>query len=367
MSDEILGAQPGTGEGPEDGWEPESSGLPREADEWEGEPPVVGVDGVAAGEVRWLWPGKFPIGKLSLLLGDPGRGKSLLALDLAARLSRARPWPNGAKCGFMPSSTLLMSAEDDLSDTVRPRLDAADADAAYVHFFTGPGRGARRTGFTMPRDLGVLDRVLGSLRDVRLLVIDPLMAYISAGAAGNNTIIRAVLAALQGIAAEHQVAVLAISHLTKAPAAAPLYRAMGSVGLVAACRAVWTLWPDLDVPRRTFFIPLKCNLSAALHGMAYEIGVRPGYTCPVIHWEPQEIPLALLPTSTANPIARLQDQQCIAWLHTLLRGGPMASSTVERLAAERGFGRNTLRRAKAALGVQVRSTGFSGPWVWLLV
>jgi hypothetical protein len=328
-------------------------------------PLIVRVHEVPAEDVAWLWPGKFPLGKISLLVGDPGRGKSLLALDVAARLSAQRPWPDGSPALLPPSSTILVSAEDDLADTIRPRLDAADADPAFIHLLRGVKGGPfDNAGFVLPRDRGMLRKAVEDIRDVRLIVLDPLVAFLTSSSATNNVALRTVLASLQCMAEEFSFAVLAISHLTKASAAAPIYRAMGSIGLVAAARAVWTLWPDADNHRRTFFVPLKCNLSEAVSALAYTIAVKPGdHPAPNLLWEANALPLALVSTSTAHPLPRLRDQQAIAWLADILKEGPVAATQVETAAGDEGFGRNVLRRAKAALNVITYPEEFGKQWL----
>jgi len=326
--------------------------------------PVVEVGNVPAGDVRWLWPGKFPIGKLSLVVGDPGRGKSLLSLDLATRLSLGAPWPDGQRNTHPPSCTLLLSAEDDVGDTIRPRLEAMGADVRYVRSMRGLFDAGFYKGFQLPRDLPTLEKAVTDTPDVRLVVIDPLMAFLATGTANSNSALRALLATLQEMAERLGFAVLALSHLTKATGASPIYRAMGSLALVAASRAVWTLWPDQDEPERTFFVPLKCNLSAALHAHAYRIApstLNPKQ--PVLFWEPEPIHMALISTSTANPMPRLRDQQCVTWLRGLLENGPVPTRDVEKAAGEEGFGYHILRRAKRILSVTTSPDGLGGTWM----
>ncbi|MBM4041620.1 MAG: AAA family ATPase [Planctomycetes bacterium] len=329
----------------------------------ESRPTVVEVSDVPAGDVRWLWPGKFPIGKISLVAGDPGRGKSLLALDLAARLSRGRVWPDGQANTLPPSSTLLLTAEDDVGDTVRPRLEALGADVRYVRSMRGLFSEGYYKGFQLPRDLPTLEEAVTETPDARLVVIDPLLAFLTTGTANSNSALRALLATLQEMAERLGFAVIAISHLTKSCGVSPLYRAMGSLALVAASRAVWTLWPDLDEPERTFFIPLKCNLSAALHAHAYRIAASPlNPKQPVVVWEPEPIPMALMATSTAHPVFRAKDHECATWLRDVLKGGPVPSTDLGKAAREEGFGRTVFRRAKNALRVVTYRDGAREMW-----
>jgi hypothetical protein len=224
-------------------------------------------------------------------------------------------------------------------------------------------KGGVHKGFQFPDDLPALEQAVTGTPDVRLVVLDPLMAFLSTGTANSNSALRALVATLQEMAERLEFAVLALSHLTKASGVSPLYRTMGSLALVAASRAVWYLWPDLDAPERNFFMPLKCNLAAAMHAHAYRIVPSPtNPKQPVLVWEPEAIPMALLPTSTASPMARYRDQQCVAWLRALLKDGPAPAANIARAAAEEGFGRNVLCRAKRILGVLSRADGSGGAW-----
>ena len=168
------------------------------------------------------------------------------------------------------------------------------------------------------------------------------------------------------MASYHRCAVVFITHLTKAAAASPLYRAMGSLGLVAAARAVHLCWPDEESTGRCLFLPLKSNLSQSMKAYAYRVTTRDSPTgpgAPFIEWEPDPVPLTLLSTSTANPIPRIEDARCAAWLKEVLTEGPLPVPDVEKAAREAGFSRNALRRAKKVVGVSSRPTEAGGPWV----
>ncbi|BCQ08246.1 DNA repair protein RadA [Mycobacterium heckeshornense] len=99
-------------------------------------PRLVRLSDVQPQRIEWLWPGRIPLGKLTILDGDPGVGKSTLALAIVAHVTTGRPWPDGTACSHT-GSVLLMSAEDGVADTIRPRLDAAGADPAKVHAIEG--------------------------------------------------------------------------------------------------------------------------------------------------------------------------------------------------------------------------------------
>ncbi len=311
--------------------------------------------------VEWLWPGTIPVGKVTVLAGDPGRGKSLITLDIAARVSRGRPWPTTASCNDAPGEVLLFSAEDDAADTIRPRLDASEADSSRIYIATSAGGRFFPRGFELPRNLSELRTLAMQFRSLRLLVLDPLSAFLGCGYASNQGL-RSLVAQMQDMAEEHRFAVIFVTHLTKSPAASPIYRAMGSVGMVAAARAVHVCWPDEETPGRCLFVPLKSNLAQALKAYAYSIQKHPVLDAPVVAWEDEPVPLALLSTSTANPIPRVEDARCASWMQAILEEGPLAVSDVHRAARSAGFSRTTLRRAKKSLNVNSHPIGKGGEW-----
>lgn len=103
------------------------------------------VQDVKAERVRWLWPRRIPRGKLVILDGDPGLGKSTVGLDLAARVSTASPFPDGS-CTDYPADVIILSAEDSISDTIRPRLEAAGADLSRIRVFRSVNEAAPAAG-----------------------------------------------------------------------------------------------------------------------------------------------------------------------------------------------------------------------------
>ncbi len=331
------------------------------------EPVYRRLTAVEAKTLGWLWPERVPLGKLTLIMGDPGRGKSLLSLDMAARVTRGYPWPDGAKQPAPEGSVVLLSAEDDTADTIRPRLEAADGDPARVielQAVRAPGAPEGR-GFNLATDVAALERVIAEARDVRLVVIDPLSAYLGGLDTHNNAEVRGMMAPVVEMAERTGVAVVAITHLNKNAAASVLYRATGSLAFVAAARAVWSVLPEEGNPRRVLFLPVKCNLAGDVPGMAYHVEEhpeRPGV--PVIAWDPEPVhmsasdALAVTESETSSRNERAAD-----WLRELLGNGPVASQEVEERARNAGFGRNTLARAKRSLGVLTGPMVARGKWM----
>jgi RecA-family ATPase len=128
-------------------------------------------------QVEWLWPGRLPLGKLAVLDGDPGLGKSVVTLDVAARLSVGLELPDGQPCE--PAGVVLLSAEDGLRDTIRPRLDAAGADSERIFALSTvvEAKGGERM-ISLTKDLTVIERAIERV-EAGLVVVDPLTAFLS--------------------------------------------------------------------------------------------------------------------------------------------------------------------------------------------
>ena len=332
---------------------------------------------VRMGDVRprpleWLWPGRLPLGKVSLLVGDPGQGKSLLAIDIAARVSRGLGWPDSAEGPPAPAGgVLLLCADDDLGGTVRPRLDAAGADPGAVVELSGVrGRDGRRSRrFCLGRDLAALERALAAAGSVRLVVIDPVTAYLGRGAVVGDAEVHDVLASLAVVAERWGAAVLAVSHLNKKAAASVLHRTAGSMSFVSAARTVWAVASDLDDAERHFLLPVKSNLWARAGGLAYRIVGSPEHgSAPRVAWESG--PVALTAAEALAAVAgRLptERQVAAAWLRDILGGGgPLAAKEVARRARRSGMSWASVRRAKGLAGIISYCSGYQGQWMWRL-
>jgi hypothetical protein len=204
--------------------------------------------------VRWLWQQRLPMGKLIMLDGDPNTGKSTLTLFITSMVTNGGTWPDGSRCEY-PGAVVLLSAEDGLSDTIRPRLDAAGAVVTNVHAVKGipiGDEGAVR----MPdlNDIGPLRRLVERTR-AHLVIVDMLMAYVPTG---NNSHsdqdIRHVMGRLSAMAEHTGCTVLMLRHLNKGEKTDPMYRGGGSIGIIGAARGGMLLARDPD-DRNVLFSP----------------------------------------------------------------------------------------------------------------
>jgi putative DNA primase/helicase len=214
------------------------------------------VSDIAARQVQWLWLGRIPRGKVTMLAGHPGLGKSQLVLAIAAIVTTGGRLPvDGTRAEN--GSAVILSAEDDAEDTIRPRLDAAGADLARCQVI-GAVRDRRnggcetRRGFSVLDDLPLLATELAGIGDAALVVIDPITAYLGAIDSHRNAEVRAALAPLAELAAQYRVAVLAVSHLRKSLDGEAILRVSGSLAFVAAARAAYIVTRDPGDATRRF-------------------------------------------------------------------------------------------------------------------
>ncbi len=239
-------------------------------------------------EIDWLWFGFLAAGKMTLLASDPGCGKSTVTIDIAARLSKGGAWPCEYEANQI-GETIFLTAEDDASDTIIPRLMAAGADLDKVHILEAvrelddDGKERQRC-FNLQRDVERIGQQIEKMNNIKLLVIDPISSYLGRVDSHNNSDVRSVLAPLQAMASKQGLAVLLITHLNKATGGKAAYRATGSIAFSAAARISLLAGRDPDDEQRRVIVPVKCNLTPDNIGLAYR--VVGGYNdAAMIEWE----------------------------------------------------------------------------------
>lgn len=331
---------------------------------------ITRLDTVQPVDVTWLWPSRIAIGKLTLISGDPGVGKSFLTMDLAARVTRGAPWPDGS--GLCPEgSVVLIGCEDGLDDTIVPRLNAAGADLSKIVAIEGAKDEGKERSFSLSRDLPRLEMAVSQLSDCRLVIIDPITAFVGDGTDDNsNTEIRSVLAPLSALAASKNMAVVAVSHLRKGAAAA-IYRTMGSLGYVAAARAVFAVTKDRDSDSRRIMVPVKNNIGNDTTGLAYELTTRySGGEIPSVVWCDGVVDISAddaLAPADGNGADENSLAEAKQWLKDALHAGPKAAAELfDEAKNGEGISSRTLERAKKQIGVKSYRPSVPGPWFWRL-
>lgn len=332
------------------------------------EPILVRLADVAPESVSWLWPGCLARGKLTLLVGDPGLGKSLVTLDAAARVSTGREWPDA---GHAPlGDVVLLTAEDGLADTVRPRLDALDGDAARVHVLRAVRQGETERGFGLAADLPALESSV-TRTAAGLVVIDPLSAYLGKTDSYKDAEVRGLLAPLATLAERHSIAVLVVMHLTKDSQRPAIHRPGGSIGFVGAARVVLAVGRDSEDEERRLLVPVKSNLTAPPPALAYRVVGDPAGRARV-QWEPDPVEGADADALLAQgaPVDREERREADDLLRELLAEGERPAAQMFAAARANGISDRTLKRAKWRLDVQARHEGRpgqpGGAWWWSL-
>ncbi len=331
---------------------------------------------IKAKPIRWLWPSRIARGKVSLIAGHAGLGKSQTTVSFAATVSTGGQWPaDRTRCER--GDVIILSAEDDAEDTIRPRLEAAGADLSRVYVLDAVretnGRGeVQARAFNLATDISRLGALLADkLRDVALIVIDPISAYLGGADSHNNAEVRALLAPLAEMAARHGVAVVCVSHLNKSAGSEALLRVQGSIAFGAAARAVWGVARDKDNAARRLFLPLKNNLGNDLTGLAFAVE---GYRLPGgietsrVVWEAAAVTVtveeAFAPEANREDYTAIEDAKL--FLANLLADGPVPALRVKAAADGAGYALATIRRAQKALSVEAVKGGLKEGWTWQL-
>ena len=334
---------------------------------------------VEAKPVRWLWPGRIARGKLTIIAGNPGLGKSQITASIAAVVTRGGRWPvDGEQC--KPGVVLFLSAEDDPADTLRPRLEAAGADLSRVHIvdgviagYAGDGSATNRS-FSLQADVQALGSKLAKLGNVALVVIDPISAYLGDTDSHKNAEVRGLLTPLSELAAHYDTAIMGVSHLNKTAGMQALMRVTGSLAFVAAARSAYLVAADPQDKARRLFLPMKNNLGPDATGLAFRIEgatiSSPGgpLGTSVISWEPEPVSMTAddVMQAEAAPSSNSALDTAADWLRETLADGPVGAIKLFSKAGAEGIAKKTLQRASDKLGVRKEKLGMEAGWSWSL-
>ncbi|GIW96964.1 MAG: hypothetical protein KatS3mg111_0297 [Pirellulaceae bacterium] len=331
-------------------------------------PKLVCLADIEPRAVRWLWRNRIPAGRVTLLVGIPGAGKSFLTCDMAARISTGTPWPDASECER--GSVLLMTAEDDPHDTIRPRLDAHRADVSRVHLLAGGLIGDdanERTVMVTLGDVDVLREAVERVGDCRLIVIDPIGSFLGGRTdAHRDNEVRSVLAPVVQLAEETGAAVLVVAHRRKGTAGSADDSALGSRAFTGLARAVWHVSADAENEHRRLLLPGKCNVAARQSGLAYRIEGEPAR----LVWESEPVEMTADEALAAQAEAGANGggvADAVEWLGQRLSDGPKpAKDMIDEWTNGEGGSKRTLDRARKRLRVDAYRPEIPGPWWWRL-
>ena len=229
-----------------------------------GKTPVIrSIDDIELEKISWLWFPYIPLGKITILQGDPGNGKTMLALDIAAKLSAGEPLPFSGR-SVDPVNIIYQTAEDGYGDTIKPRLISAGADCSRILFIEEKDA---PLSFADNR----LESAIRSV-DAGLLILDPLSAYIGNDVNLNHAIdVRKAFRLLYELADRTKCAVLVVAHINKMKGISSLYRTSGSTDVAGSVRSIIAVGKRRNAATERILVHVKTNLQKLGPSLIYEL------------------------------------------------------------------------------------------------
>jgi hypothetical protein len=316
-------------------------------------PVLIEMSAVQPSKTSWLWDKFIPRRALTILDGDPGLGKSTLTLDLAARVSRGWTMPpaGGQGNGAEPAGVLLLSAEDDPEQTLRPRLDAAGADVSRVKLFGAVRIGDEERPPVLPWDMALIESAIIE-QGIVLVVVDPFMAFLDGELDSHrDQDVRRCLHQLKELAQRTGAAILLVRHLNKVGHNVAMYRGGGSIGIIGAARSALIVGRDPDDPQARVLASVKSNLGPMPRSLVYHTETV-GDVSRIAWGEETDL--------TANDIlghpdsrgVKSRPEQCADIIRAVLAKGPVDSGDLDARCKAAGFTEYAIRQARKELGVR---------------
>lgn len=305
---------------------------------------------VTSKPIDWLWYPYIPFGKLTVLQGDPGEGKSTFVLNLVARLSKGEPMPDGYTTS-QPYVTIYQCSEDGMADTVKPRLEEAGADCDKVAYIID-------NDMALTLEDGRIESAIEAT-GAKVFIIDPIQAFIPSGADMQSaTKMRSVLKNLASTADKYNCAIILIGHMNKGGGAKALYRGLGSIDIAAIARSVLMISRDENRPEIRYMYPIKSSLAPEGPAIAFSFKDEGG-----LEWQGRyDLNTSELTDSITIKISK-EDRACAKMIQ-LLENEDMPANDVYARLADIGVGRRTVEKAKREL--QINTYRSSKVWYWSL-
>lgn len=309
---------------------------------------LIHMDEVEATNTRWLWYPYIPYGKITIIQGDPGEGKTTLVLHLAAELTQGKMF--GAEEQQEPVTVIYQTAEDGLADTIKPRLIAANADCSKVLVIDETEQCVSMTD-------GRLEAAIQQA-NAKLMILDPIQAYLGAAVDMHRANeVRPIMAHLGNIAEKYGCAIVLIGHMNKASGQKASYRGLGSIDFAAAARSVLIVARDRENPQMRVMIHAKSSLAPEGKPVAFELDKDNGFR---YIGEYDIDPNELLSGSGGKKKSKLAEELLLSELEA----GAKAQKDILAKAEECGISKRTMVAAKKALNV--KSEKKADGWYWSL-
>ncbi|MGC4028933.1 MAG: AAA family ATPase [Steroidobacteraceae bacterium] len=333
---------------------------------------LIRGDSIQPEAIDWLWNGWLAAGKFHLIAGQPGTGKTTIALALAATVTLGGRWPDGSPA--TAGSVVMWSGEDDPADTLIPRLRASGADMSRVHFVGGMTGPEGRYPFDPARDMAALSDALAGIPDVRLLIVDPVVTAV-AGDSHKNSETRRGLQPLVDLAHACRCALLGVTHLSKGTAGRdPVERVTGSLAFGALARLVMIATrqeAEGEREARRVLMRAKSNIGPDAGGFAYELQQDelagfPGVFASSVLWTGSVEGTAreVLAVADAQDDDGGEQRDTADWLRETLAAGPVAVADLRSMAKDSGLAWRTVQRARSKVGALSIRAGFGKPASW---
>jgi len=307
---------------------------------------IVTMSKLKSENVSWLWEPYIPCGKISIIQGDPGEGKTTMALAIAAAVTTSAPLP-GNGVHNAPASVIFQTAEDGLADTIKPRLEQLGADCGRVHIID---EGEQALSLSDERIEQAIVKT-----GAKLFIFDPLQAYLGGADMRSAGGIRPLMKHLVSIAGRTGCAIVIIGHLNKKGGKAQ-YRGLGSIDIYAAARSVLTIGRVSADENIRAVVHNKSNLAPPGASLSFSLDPVCGFT-----WQGEyDISIDELLGGKRQPENQFAKARRL--IENALRHGAIPAVEIMCMAEEQGISQKTLQRAKASLGVI--SLKRHGQWFW---
>lgn len=326
--------------------------------------------------LKWLWPGRVPLGMLTIFSGNPGGGKTFAVVDLTARITTGRCFPDCGVCNE-PADVLFLNLEDHVSVTQKPRLQAAGADMERVHRIeqleieTSEGE-TTKVGFNAENAASAVRSAESQIPNLKLVVIDPLATLLVGKKSNESGDVREVLGPLVKVAESLGLAIVLVHHNRKGSGSHSSERLSGSLQIGATVRMVWEFFRDDDEEERRLFLPGKNSNAKNLGGLAFRVVDSnialsdQGDFVGRVEWEPLPISMSADEVADRQRDGESHDPFPVEWLRDYLGSGEVAAAMVTGEARKAGISDKQLRTARKQLKIRPRKSDFAGGWLWQL-
>lgn len=307
---------------------------------------LINMQDIEVEAISWLWYPFIPYGKVTIIQGDPGEGKTTLVLQIIARLTKGESIIN--ENANPPINVIYQTAEDGLSDTIKPRLLAANADCSKVLVIDD-----KDTPLTM-RDIR-LEKAIAET-SAKLVVLDPIQGFLGADVDMHRANeIRPIMKHIAELAGKYKCAVILIGHMNKCSVGKSAYRGLGSIDFQAAARSVLIVGRIKDEPETRVVCQTKSSLAPEAKAVAFRLSEENGF-----EWIGEyDVTADDLLSGTAKGTKK---QAAMDFLENLLADGQISQKEIIELARQKGISDKTLRNAKDEL--KIKSKRVNNQWYW---